>query len=69
VGQGESDQQVIQAVEDRYGPSILLRPPATGLTALVWVVPAVLGLIAVVALAVLFWRRSRDLDRLRREGP
>jgi cytochrome c-type biogenesis protein CcmH len=67
VGRGQSDQQVRSALVAQYGPSILLAPPVSGLTALVWVVPVVAGAVAVVALGALFWRRSRELDRLR--GP
>lgn len=50
VAAGRSDQAILDALVASYGPSILLRPPASGLDALVWVVPvagigaAVLGL-------------------------
>lgn len=66
IGQGRSDQQVENALVAQYGPSILLRPPTSGLTAVVWIVPAVAGALAVAALVGLFWRRSRQLRRLRR---
>lgn len=68
LGAGESDQQIQQTLVGQYGPSILLRPPATGLSALVWVIPAAAGAVAVGALGLVFWRRSRELQRLR-EGP
>ncbi|HVX23507.1 MAG TPA: cytochrome c-type biogenesis protein CcmH [Acidimicrobiales bacterium] len=67
VDQGKTDQQIEDTLVAQYGTTILLRPPTSGLTALVWVLPAVAGAIAVGALAVLFWRRSRSLARLRRE--
>jgi len=65
VGRGQSDQQIRSALVAQYGPSILLAPPVSGLSALVWVLPVVAGAIALVALGTLFWRRSREFDELR----
>jgi len=67
VGRGQSDQQIRSALVAQYGPSILLAPPVSGLSALVWVLPAVAGAVALTALGALFWRRSRELDELRRQ--
>jgi cytochrome c-type biogenesis protein CcmH len=66
VAEGRTDQQIENALVGRYGPTILLRPPTRGLTSLVWIVPAVAGAGAIVVLGVLFWRRSREMARLRR---
>ncbi len=66
---GASDQQIDDRLVAQYGPSILLRPPTSGLSAVVWVLPAVAGAVAVGALGVLFWRRSRQLQALRRGAP
>jgi len=68
VADGKTDQQIEATLVAQYGNSILLRPSTSGLTSLVWILPAVAGALAVAVLAVLFWRRSRDLERLRREG-
>jgi cytochrome c-type biogenesis protein CcmH/NrfF len=46
-----------------------LKPPDSGLTSIVWILPAVAGAGALVILGVLFWRRSQDLARLREEQP
>jgi cytochrome c-type biogenesis protein CcmH len=62
---GSSDGQIEQALVAQYGPTILLRPATTGLTSLVWVIPAVAGATAVVALGVFFWRREREFESLR----
>lgn len=62
--QGVSDQQIDDRLVARYGPSILLSPPARGLTVLVWVLPAVAGAVALAAIGVLFWRRSRAFAAL-----
>lgn len=69
VRHGDSDQQVEDALVDEYGPTILLAPPASGLSAAVYVLPAVAGAVAVGTLAALFWRRTRELARLGREQP
>ena len=69
VARGWSDGEIEDALVARYGPTILLRPPTTGLTSLVWIVPAVAGAAAVVAVGTLFWRRARQMQALRREGP
>jgi cytochrome c-type biogenesis protein CcmH len=59
VRQGQSDQQIEQYLVSRYGPSILLRPPTTGLTAVVWVVPLVAAAGGLAGLGLFFWRRRR----------
>jgi len=61
VRQGQSDQEIEQYLVSRYGPSILLRPPTTGITAVVWVVPLVAAVGGVGGLGVFFWRRRRPL--------
>ena len=59
VRRGQSDQQIERYLVGVYGPSILLRPPARGLTAVVWVVPLLAAAAGVGGLGVLFWRRRR----------
>lgn len=39
LSQGESEQQVIQYFESRYGDSILESPPPQGFTLLIWIAP------------------------------
>ncbi len=59
VNQGQSATQIDNSLVATYGPTILLRPPDRGLTAVVWVVPVVVGGVAVVVLGYFFWRRGR----------
>lgn len=62
VAAGATDAQIKADLESRFGASILLRPPARGVSGLVWVVPIVVGVAALAGLAVLVQRwRSRPL--------
>jgi cytochrome c-type biogenesis protein CcmH len=61
VRQGQSDQEIEQYLVSRYGPSILLRPPTTGITAVVWVVPLVAAVGGLGGLGFFFWRRRRPV--------
>lgn len=65
VARGESQTAIENGLVAQYGTSILLSPPASGLSALVWYVPAVAGAIALAVLAAFFWRRSRSWQALR----
>lgn len=57
VDAGDSTPAVEQFLESRYGPTILLRPPTSGGTGLVWELPLVAAAAAVAGLATVFWRR------------
>jgi cytochrome c-type biogenesis protein CcmH len=57
VRDGRSDGSIETELVHSYGSGILLRPPATGVGAVVWVVPAVAGAVGVIALVVVFRRR------------
>lgn len=68
VRAGSTDQQIEDRLVGQYGPTILLRPPTSGLVSLVWIVPALAGAAALAALGYLFWKRSRQMARLRGGG-
>jgi cytochrome c-type biogenesis protein CcmH len=57
VRAGQSDQQIDAFLVSRYGPGILLRPPVSGATAWVWVLPPLAALAGLAGLAAVFWRR------------
>lgn len=63
VQQGESDDEIRAYYADRYGDQILLTPPRSGLGALVWVIPVLVGLGAVAGLVMAFrrWRAEPKL--------
>jgi len=58
IQNGESDRAIRAFLVSRYGSDILLKPPARGVSSLVWVLPVVAFVIAVAGLAVAFrrWR-------------
>jgi cytochrome c-type biogenesis protein CcmH len=59
VHAGQSDAQIEQYLVSRYGESILLRPPTTGVAALVWLLPVLAVAGAATGVAVVVWRRRR----------
>ena len=59
---GLTDDQVRRYMTDRYGDFILYRPPLKATTAVLWLGPALLLAIALIALAVVIRHRSRLAD-------
>lgn len=62
VREGESTAEIEGFLESRYGVGILLRPPASGLSAVVWIVPLVAVAGSIACLGVLFWRRRHPAE-------
>lgn len=54
--QGASDAQVKAELQQRFGTGILLRPPASGLSGLVWALPVAALVAAAAGLGYAFWR-------------
>ncbi|MDP1639401.1 MAG: cytochrome c-type biogenesis protein CcmH, partial [Hyphomicrobium sp.] len=57
---GDSDAQVMRFVEDRYGEFVLLNPPLSWRTVLLWLAP-LLALLAAVWTTARAWRRRQPL--------
>lgn len=55
---GDSDDKVMQFVEDRYGEFVLLRPPFSARTLLLWLAPFLVLLIAIAIAARAILRRA-----------
>jgi cytochrome c-type biogenesis protein CcmH len=55
---GDSDQQVVQFIVDRYGDFVLLRPPVKPATYPLWAAPVVILAIA-TTIIILYLRRRR----------
>lgn len=58
VEQGKTDQEIKDYLVARYGDFILYRPPFSGITAVVWIAPAVL-LVAGAGLLIINLKRRR----------
>ena len=59
---GESDEQVLKYMTDRYGDFVLYRPPVKATTWLLWFGPGVLMVAGLIGLIVLLRKRSRMSD-------
>jgi cytochrome c-type biogenesis protein CcmH len=67
VAAGRSDADIDRTLVSEYGQTILLIPPDAGGVPLIWIIPIVLGSGALVAMGVLFFRRSREFGALQPE--
>ena len=67
VAAGSSTADIDQTLVAEYGQTILLVPPDAGGVPLIWIIPLVLGAGALVGVAVVFWRRSREFGALKAE--
>lgn len=70
VQQGQTDEQIRSYYAAKYGEAILLTPSASGVNALVWILPVVALALAIAGLAIAFRRwsvapteRATDDDR------
>jgi cytochrome c-type biogenesis protein CcmH len=63
IGRGDSDEVILQSFAQEYGPTVLVDPPKTGFTGLVWLVPIVAPLLALYLVWELV-RRWRQRARL-----
>ncbi len=60
IAAGRTDQQIRAYLAARYGSAIVLDPPTSGLSLLVWLLPLVGGALAIGVLATVLVRRSRS---------
>jgi cytochrome c-type biogenesis protein CcmH len=58
---GDTDEQAIQAIVNRYGEFVLLNPPVQPATYLLWFGPATILLLGLLGTAV--WLRRRDVSQ------
>ncbi len=59
---GMTPDQIRKYMTDRYGDFVLYRPPLKATTAVLWLAPAVLLAVALLALALVIRRRARLAD-------
>jgi cytochrome c-type biogenesis protein CcmH len=60
---GDSDSQVINFLVARYGEFVLLRPPLSWHTAVLWGLPPAVLLVGIIAIVVVVRRRRRAPPR------
>ena len=67
---GEDRNAILNYFSERYGESVLLSPPRSGFTAVVWAMPYVgaVAILALVAWLIRNGRRSRAVDKGADEG-
>ena len=59
LARGQSERQILDYMTQRYGDFVLYRPPFKATTALLWIGPAALLVLALGALGVVLRRRQR----------
>jgi cytochrome c-type biogenesis protein CcmH len=76
--QGQSEQQIMAYFQNRYGDWIMLDPPKRGIHLVAWLLPVIVGLLALVVVALLARRwlansrrpiqaSAADIERVRRQ--
>jgi cytochrome c-type biogenesis protein CcmH len=63
VTSNQSDDQILQAMVEQYGPTVLVEPPKKGFDLLAWIMPIAVPLIALVLVweVVRRWRHKATL--------
>jgi cytochrome c-type biogenesis protein CcmH len=58
IAAGRTDEEILDYIASSYGREVLLDPPGSGFSGLVWALPVVVGIVAVAGLVVRFrgWR-------------
>ena len=57
IQQGQTDQQILEALGARHGTTILLTPPFKGFNTMLWIVPIAMGLFG---FAFVLWGQFRS---------
>ena len=58
---GESDENVIKFVVDRYGDFVLLRPPIKASTLALWISPIAILIVGVILLLMRFRKQEKNM--------
>jgi cytochrome c-type biogenesis protein CcmH len=56
---GRTNDEILTFFADRYGSRVLLNPSGSGLTSVIWVLPVVVGAVALVGVGTTFARARR----------
>ena len=60
LDQGWSDQQIKDYFVEKYGPSILLSPPSSGVSLVVWVIPPIIVVLSLLILIMAIKSMKRN---------
>jgi len=66
LNQGWSDQQIKDYFVEKYGPSILLSPPRSGVSLVVWVIPPIIVVLSLLILIMAI--KSMRRNKVRSDG-
>jgi len=71
IAAGKDKAQVKAALVDQYGEEVLAQPEADGFNAALWIVPAVLVVLAAggIGVALTRWRRNAGAETIEAEPP
>ena len=61
MGKGESNEQIIDFLVQRYGDFVLYDPPLKGTTVLLWFLPFIFLVVAVISVIYFVRKRSADV--------
>lgn len=64
IAAGDSEQEIVDALVEEFGPGVVATPPKSGFGLLAWLVPlvALIGGALVLAVLVRTWSRARTED-------
>ena len=66
LNQGWSDQQIKDYFVEKYGPSVLLSPPRSGVSLVVWVIPPIIVVLSLLILIMVI--KSMKRNKVRSDG-
>tara|TARA_A100001037_G_scaffold306866_1_gene357739 strand:- start:8630 stop:9124 length:495 start_codon:yes stop_codon:yes gene_type:complete len=72
LDQGWTDQEIKDYFVEKYGPSVLLAPPSSGVSLIIWIVPPIIVVLAILILIVVIKSMTKSKivdDRLMRAKP
>ena len=72
LDQGWTDQEIKDYFVEKYGPSVLLAPPSSGVSLIIWIVPPIIVVFAILILIAVIKSMSKSKivdDRLMKVKP
>ena len=62
IAKGETDEQILQAFVQKYGPQVYTEPPKSGFSLVAWILPSVYLFVGagVVIFVIARWRKRSE---------